>query len=231
MITALVTRYGTKKWTQLGTHLPGRTGKQCRERWHNHLDPGIVSGAWSLEEDLIIIDNHKNVGTKWSGIAKQLPGRADNAIKNHWNSTLRKVKRQEADPKKSASCRALRKGDSGVLYDYICGMLSGVVQPHTVRLSQPLPTPTKVVKKLHNLIPQLPVSPSQASTSSSGSDDSDDSGYASSDTDSPMSVMPVPPKLSQMQLNQLSFIVEGVDNCNLSASIRMMYMREDLCVA
>lgn len=79
-----------ENWNQIGEMLPGRTGKQCRERWLNNLRPDIRKGEWSQEEDDLIIREQAKVGNHWSSIARMLPGRSDNAVKNRYNATLRK---------------------------------------------------------------------------------------------------------------------------------------------
>jgi len=81
---------GMTKWTDIAERIPGRVGKQCRERWANHLDPTLKKGNWTLAEDRLLVAAQMLMGNRWCEIAKILPGRSENGIKNRWNSTMRK---------------------------------------------------------------------------------------------------------------------------------------------
>lgn len=90
ILTNWVHEHGESGWTKIAAKLPGRIGKQCRERWTNCLKPDIKKTNWTEDEDNLIIKLQAKMGNKWAKMAEFINGRTDNQIKNRWNSVLKK---------------------------------------------------------------------------------------------------------------------------------------------
>lgn len=90
---------GCSKWSACADTIKGRSGKQCRERWFNTLNPSVMKGNWAAKEDFKIFKLYKVFGSKWSKIASHFKGRTENSIKNRFYSTLR---RHQANDKRNS---------------------------------------------------------------------------------------------------------------------------------
>ena len=83
-LIAAVQKLGTKSWKDIADFVPGRNGKQCRERWTGQLSPTITKDVWTPEEDSMLIVAQNTNGNRWALIAKMLHGRSSISVKNRW---------------------------------------------------------------------------------------------------------------------------------------------------
>ncbi|CAH8325146.1 unnamed protein product [Eruca vesicaria subsp. sativa] len=144
-----------------------RCGKSCRLRWINYLRPDLKRGAFSPQEEELIIRFHSVLGNRWSQIAARLPGRTDNEIKNFWNSAIKKRLKKMSDTSNllvnnsssspNASDSSSNSSSSLELKDIIGSFMSlqeqGFVNPSFTNMpnnNNPFPAPTHLISHPFN---------------------------------------------------------------------------------
>jgi hypothetical protein len=99
---------GPRKWNQCGRFIQGRSGKQCREHWNNCLNPELVKGEWTPEEDFLIMYFYEQCNGSWKKIIPLFNGRTENSIKNRFFSQLRKIATKDASIEKRKECSKIK---------------------------------------------------------------------------------------------------------------------------
>jgi len=170
LLRKLVAEHGARHWTKIASHMKGRVGKQCNERWHNHLAPELRKGPFTPEEDRILIQKQLEYGNKWAVIATFLPGRAQNTIKNRWNATLKRKRPSSGKDDEAfepSACldgsRAPRVPRLSISLDRTPGTASSSSSPASSPRLGPTPSPRSRVRSPRS--PHKPAGPLSASTS------------------------------------------------------------------
>jgi hypothetical protein len=91
-LSGLVTRLGDNDWTTVASQMPGRTPRQCRDRWKCYLSPHVSNDKWTENEDQVLIEEYGRIGPRWSVIAGALKRRSEVAVKNRWKLLYRRTK-------------------------------------------------------------------------------------------------------------------------------------------
>ncbi|KAK6917435.1 SANT/Myb domain [Dillenia turbinata] len=108
-----IRRYGIWNWSQMPKYAGLlRSGKSCRLRWVNYLQPGIRRGNFSKKEEDTILELHQKLGNQWSKIASYLPGRTDNEIKNYWHTHSKKRLIKQSPSPQIAPARKVKVPES-----------------------------------------------------------------------------------------------------------------------
>ena len=84
MLLKAIAMRGMMSWDEVAKYLPGRTGRQCRDRYNNYLSKTVIPKNWTEEEDQIIIEKYRQYGPRWTVISNFLNARSGNNVKNRW---------------------------------------------------------------------------------------------------------------------------------------------------
>ncbi len=100
-----IEKIGPKHWEQCGKFIQGRSGKQCREHWNNCLNPELIKGDWTTEEDFLIMHFYEKCNGSWKKINDLFNGRTENSIKNRFFSQLRKIATKKGNILEKSCCK------------------------------------------------------------------------------------------------------------------------------
>jgi hypothetical protein len=90
ILNSAVAQFGQDNWRRVAMLVPGRNGKQCRERWFTQMAPDNSKEEWSAREDMLLVEKQSEMGNQWAKIKDFLPGRSIVSVKNRWNWLCRR---------------------------------------------------------------------------------------------------------------------------------------------
>jgi hypothetical protein len=105
LLIDLVTEHGTNDWATISVLIGNRNARQCRERFRNYLDPNLSNTQWTVDEDRLLEDKVKELGTRWNKIAAFFRNRSDMALRNRWQMIERR--RAKGEPLNSVESKVV----------------------------------------------------------------------------------------------------------------------------
>ncbi|GKV39685.1 hypothetical protein SLEP1_g47421 [Rubroshorea leprosula] len=159
-----VKKHGEGNWNAVQKHSGlFRCGKSCRLRWANHLRPNLKKGAFTPEEEQLIIELHAKMGNKWARMAAHLPGRTDNEIKNYWNTRIKRRQRAGLPLYPPEVClKALQESQNSSAINGGDKIPHDLLQASNFEIPDVIFDGLKVNQNVLSYVPELPAIPSSS---------------------------------------------------------------------
>jgi hypothetical protein len=94
LLAKAVADLGGSDWARIAERIPGRSVRQCKERWANYISPAVGNGPWTPEEEQLLVRKYSEIGPKWKRIASFFGARTDINVRSRWNLIQRRIKRE-----------------------------------------------------------------------------------------------------------------------------------------
>ena len=130
----LVSNHGTSDWLLISSKMHGRTCRQCRERWNNHLSPIINNNEFTFEEDRFILRKYFEIGPRWTAIAQLLDGRTDQMIKNRFYLLKRHMQKKPCQTISKHKCTHKKDKQTSLVTDKNTSMENDNVDKRTINI-------------------------------------------------------------------------------------------------